>query len=142
MVENFPLLREILCAVSLIIIDLTAFAVLMKSKREYAVVSKVWDKAGSEMELADNTRVYRLKAEEILIGRHTAADIQVEDMAVSRYHALLTVSDGVWRITDLKSAGGTYVNGKRIRSHRLQENDRIVIGETTLVLRKRREKHV
>lgn len=140
--DKLPLLRELLCAVALVIVDITALVVLRKAGKEHAVVAKVWDKVGSGMELADETNTYVLGAEEVLIGRHTAVDIRIPDMAVSRYHALLTVSDGVWRITDLQSAGGTYVNGKRIRSHRLNENDRIVIGETTLILRKRRERHV
>ena len=89
------------------------------------------------MELAGGKLQFPLVAEEVLIGRHGAADIRIPDLSISRYHALLTVSDGIWTITDLNSAGGTFVNGKRVKCVRLRENDRIHIGGTTLCLRRR-----
>ena len=122
---NFPLSGELLCAL------------MLMTRRERRVTDRVWEKVSARMELADSKHRYPLEAEEILIGRHGAADIRLQDATASRYHALLTVCDGVWRITDLDSAGGTFVNGKRISSVRLHENDRIRIGGTTFCLRKR-----
>lgn len=134
---NFPMSGELLCALALVIVDICALVLMLMTGRERRVTERVWEKVSARMELADSKRRYPLGAEEILIGRHGAADIQLKDATASRYHALLTVCDGVWRITDLNSAGGTYVNGKRITSVRLHENDRIRIGATTLCLRKR-----
>ena len=128
---NFPLSGELLCALALVIVDICALVLMLMTRRERRVTDRVWEKVSARMHR------YPLEAEEILIGRHGAADIRLQDATASRYHALLTVCDGVWRITDLDSAGGTFVNGKRISSVRLHENDRIRIGGTTFCLRKR-----
>lgn len=134
---NFLLSGELLCALALVVVDICALVLMLMTRRERRVTDRVWEKVSARMELADSKHRYPLEAEEILIGRHGAADIRLQDATASRYHALLTVCDGVWRITDLDSAGGTFVNGKRISSVRLHENDRIRIGGTTFCLRKR-----
>ena len=74
-----------------------------------------------------------MEADEILVGRHGAADIRFTDMSVSRYHAVLYVSNGVWSVMDLGSKSGTYVNGRKIRSQvKLKDMDEIRFGTLDL----------
>jgi enamine deaminase RidA (YjgF/YER057c/UK114 family) len=66
----------------------------------------------------------------IRIGRQPDNDIALTgDLDVSRHHAELRRNpDGSFEIIDLGSHGGTYVNGKRITSKVLAEQDVISIG--------------
>ena len=45
-----------------------------------------------------------------VIGRSRSADLQFEEKTLSRQHAKIELSDGHWRITDLGSSNGTFVN--------------------------------
>lgn len=91
------------------------------------------------MELAEQGMTYPLNCDEILIGRHASADIRLPDISVSRYHAMLTVSEGVWVIKDIGSKSGIYVNGNLVKEAALRENDLINIGVRRLVFRRRRD---
>lgn len=72
---------------------------------------------------------------EIRIGRHPEADILLDDVTVSRRHALVTSSpDGVV-LTDQGSLNGSYVAGDRVDSHVLADGDDIQIGRFHLVFR-------
>lgn len=54
---------------------------------------------------------------ENLIGRSASADIRIENEAVSRVHAVLVRSDkGEWRLYDIFSKGGVWVNSIRVGS--------------------------
>ncbi|TDC97278.1 FHA domain-containing protein [Actinomadura sp. 7K507] len=69
------------------------------------------------------------------IGRSTGNDVVVSDLAVSRHHAeLRTLAPGRHRIVDLGSHNGTYVNGARVDSAEITENDLIGIGHATFRL--------
>ncbi|MFR9195628.1 MAG: FHA domain-containing protein, partial [Ruminococcus sp.] len=99
-----------------------------KARQEKEIEQLRWDKVSAHMALYDNARrvVIPLEADEILVGRHGAADIRFTDMSVSRYHAVLYVSNGVWSVMDLGSKSGTYVNGRKIRSQvKLKDMDEI-----------------
>ncbi|MBE6844766.1 MAG: FHA domain-containing protein [Ruminococcus sp.] len=74
---------------------------------------------------------------EILMGRHISADLRFTDPSVSRYHAILSLEEGIWEITDLDSTTGTFVNGVRITgTQKLRPNDEIRIGKKAVYLRK------
>ncbi len=70
-----------------------------------------------------------------VIGREHDADLRLTDLAVSRYHAVVTVGpDGVASLRDLGSSNGTYVNGDRISSERrLVDGDEIAMGAATVL---------
>lgn len=89
------------------------------------------------MELADYSVSYPLGCDEILIGRHASADIRLPDLSVSRYHALMTVSNGIWTITDIGSKSGIFVNGNLVKSVQLRENDVIKLGNRRLVFKRK-----
>jgi pSer/pThr/pTyr-binding forkhead associated (FHA) protein len=66
------------------------------------------------------------------IGRSPEAEIFLDDVTVSRNHALLVSRrDGLY-IDDLGSLNGTYVNRRRIESHRLQNGDELQVGKYKL----------
>jgi hypothetical protein len=72
--------------------------------------------------------------EEIQLGRERGNAVVVADQKVSRQHARLTPIDNTFIVTDLGSANGTYVNGVKINQPtRLQNNDRLGIGDTTFI---------
>ena len=75
-------------------------------------------------------RQYTLRSKAASIGRDPANDIVVDNDAVSRRHAKLTVETGQRILTDLQSTNGSYVNNKPIITHFLQNGDQIKIGDT------------
>lgn len=73
-----------------------------------------------------------LTDERTTIGRKPHNDIQIEDVVVSGEHAVITTEDDETFIEDLKSTNGTYVNGKAIKKHALEDGDVIEIGKHVL----------
>jgi pSer/pThr/pTyr-binding forkhead associated (FHA) protein len=71
---------------------------------------------------------YSITEGEVRIGRHAEAHILLDDVTVSRRHALLTVVDGRVVLTDQASLNGTYVAGERVDSHVLADGDEVQIG--------------
>jgi hypothetical protein len=49
-----------------------------------------------------------------LIGRSEDVDLRLDDISVSRRHALISFVDGGWILTDLGSRNGTWINGWRL----------------------------
>ncbi len=70
------------------------------------------------------------------IGRTYNNEICVRDAKSSRLHAFIVVENACHVICDAKSRNGTYVNGKLVDKHFLQDNDRIMIGDIVLQYRK------
>ena len=73
-----------------------------------------------------------LNKERITLGRRPENDIQVDNLAVSGEHAVVTtiLNDSV--IEDLGSTNGTMVNGQLVQKHLLQPNDIIELGKHKL----------
>ncbi len=77
-------------------------------------------------------RVYDVDGGEVTIGRDAAVEIPVDDRTLSRRHCRVYVGADGWRVTDLGSRNGTFLNGTPILDERLAEGDRIEIGETKI----------
>ena len=75
---------------------------------------------------------FTLDDDKVSIGRTPEAGVFLDDVTVSRNHALLVRRrDGLY-IDDLGSLNGTYVNRRRIESHPLEDGDEIQIGKYKL----------
>lgn len=73
-----------------------------------------------------------LEAYEITFGRSKKADIYVDDERLSRVHCKIARVGMGYRLVDLESRNGTYVNGVRVLEHPLASFDEIEFGDTKL----------
>ena len=78
-------------------------------------------------------RVVVLDRPLFLIGRRTAADLQIVSTDVSREHAEIVQEDGRYTLRDRGSRYGTFVNGEQITERALQHGDRIRLGRTDAI---------
>jgi pSer/pThr/pTyr-binding forkhead associated (FHA) protein len=75
---------------------------------------------------------FAIEGDRMTIGRSPDAGVFLDDVTVSRNHALLVRRrDGLY-IDDLGSLNGTYVNRRRIESHKLSSGDDLQIGKYKL----------
>jgi hypothetical protein len=75
---------------------------------------------------------FPLGDERMTIGRSPDADVFLDDVTVSRDHAVLVRRSGAWFLDDSGSLNGTYVNRRRIDSHKLADGDELQIGKYKL----------
>jgi len=75
---------------------------------------------------------FPLDGDRMTIGRRPDSDIFLDDVTVSRDHALLVRRGGDLYLDDLGSLNGSYVNRRRIESHRLEDGDELQIGKYKL----------
>ena len=78
-----------------------------------------------------------LDREDVILGRALEADVRVNDFQVSRQHARISTVKGdsgtdEYYLHDLDSRNGTFLNGRRVRREKLENGDKITIGETIL----------
>ena len=64
----------------------------------------------------------------ILIGRGDEADVRIDSVFVSRYHALIVRDGGHDLMLDLGSTNGLLVNSRRVLRRALQHRDMIQVG--------------
>ena len=76
---------------------------------------------------------FLLDAAETKIGRDTTNEIQLDDITVSRSHAMISKKDG-YNIKDLGSLNGTYLNAIAVRDTKINAGDEIQIGKYHLNL--------
>ncbi len=68
------------------------------------------------------------------VGRHPESDIFLDDVTVSRRHAeFMRGAGGEYRLRDVGSLNGTYVNRERIEDVTLKSGDEVQIGKFKLV---------
>lgn len=75
-----------------------------------------------------------LVADQTVLGRGSEAQVQLEDVGVSRRHALIRLSP-VPVVVDLGSTNGTVVDGLQVDEAPLHDGSTLVLGSTTLVFR-------
>ena len=74
-----------------------------------------------------------IEAAVIRIGARRGNDVQLTDSKVSGLHAEIRLDDRGYRLRDLDSTNGTYVNGSRVAgAQRLGAGDVLRVGETDL----------
>jgi hypothetical protein len=82
------------------------------------------------IELRDGERdEVALQVRDFIIGREDGCAVRFEDPAVSRSHARVFHRGGRWRIRDLGSTNGTWLDGRRIREADLPGRCRVRVNE-------------
>jgi pSer/pThr/pTyr-binding forkhead associated (FHA) protein len=76
---------------------------------------------------------YLINSDSTKIGRELNNDISLDDITVSRSHAIIS-KDKNFTIKDLGSLNGTYINAIAIREQVLSDGDEIQIGKFHLTL--------
>lgn len=71
----------------------------------------------------------QLTKDRTTLGRRPYNDIVIDNLAVSGEHAVMQMSGADVFLEDLNSTNGTYVNGKAIKKHQLQNGDTVEIGK-------------
>lgn len=71
---------------------------------------------------------FRLQPERTRIGRDPGNDIVLDAPDVSHEHARIVRSGGEWRVVDLGSTNGIFINGKRVQQGALEIGDHIAFG--------------
>ena len=75
---------------------------------------------------------YALRGDRVTIGRHPEAGIFLDDVTVSRDHAVVVREDDAWVIVDEGSLNGTFVNRRRGDRTVLRDGDELQIGKYKL----------
>jgi len=105
----------------------------MVSREEFVAIQsspilRVVAKDGRDNTSARND--YALDKMKNTVGRSANCDIQIGDLLVSNKHFCIWFEDEEWRIRDLNSRNGTYLNGQRIEEpYLLDDGDRVRVGE-------------
>jgi pSer/pThr/pTyr-binding forkhead associated (FHA) protein len=80
-------------------------------------------------------QVFELNQNEVSIGRDIANDFVINDAEVSRKHAKLTLEGDRYKIEDLNSTNGTYIDGQRlIGPHLMAIGEIIMFGDNVGVV--------
>ena len=85
-------------------------------------IKKTEDGGSQELPLGDQNT----------IGRQPNSTVPLYDPRSSGRHAYLLWDDGAWKLRDLGSSNGTFVNGIRIETTMLQDGDEVQFGTTIL----------
>jgi hypothetical protein len=75
---------------------------------------------------------FPLNGDRMAIGRRPDSAVFLDDVTVSRDHALVVRRGDDLYLDDLGSLNGTYVNRHRVDSHRLDDGDELQIGKYKL----------
>jgi hypothetical protein len=79
--------------------------------------------------------VTRIEDDSLLIGRGTNAGLRLDDPSVALEHARIERVRGDYKLTDLESLTGTYLNGKKVQEALLSDGDMIDVGSSRLRVR-------
>jgi hypothetical protein len=80
---------------------------------------------------------FPLEGDRMTVGRRPDSDVFLDDVTVSRDHALVVKRGGDFYLDDLGSLNGTYVNRRRIESHKLADGDELQVGKYKLTFLQR-----
>ena len=72
--------------------------------------------------------------EEISIGRDPASMVFLDNLGVSRKHAKIEPTESGYRLTDLQSSNGTFLNEQPVQESDLKDGDQLQIGKFTVTV--------
>ncbi|MFN7133415.1 MAG: diguanylate cyclase [Myxococcales bacterium] len=108
-----------------------------KTKTAVTVISKISERPIPQSSALvviygiDLGRKYELDTEEVVIGRSSKCDIQIDQESISRNHAKIRIGASGITIEDMGSTNGTFVNDELVvKTRALQNGDYIKIGRS------------
>ncbi len=78
---------------------------------------------------------FKFDKESIIIGRDSTCDVQIDNVGVSRHHARIEKNGDIYMVLDLGSGNGTFIRGKRVTKHNLNDGDEISIWNYSIYFR-------
>jgi pSer/pThr/pTyr-binding forkhead associated (FHA) protein len=75
---------------------------------------------------------YPLDKPRLVVGRDPTSDIHIDNWAISRQHCAVMAKGDAFLVQDLGSSNGTFVSGKRVAEHYLNDGDEIFLGKYIL----------
>jgi pSer/pThr/pTyr-binding forkhead associated (FHA) protein len=84
--------------------------------------------------LQPGTMAIELTAPDMVLGRHTEADLRLPLPDVSRRHCRFVYAGGHWQVIDLQSLNGVWVNDQMVQRSPLYHGDRLRIGELVFLV--------
>ena len=76
---------------------------------------------------------YPFLEDSVTVGRNEDNTIAIENLAVSGYHARIDKTGSDFILTDLQSTNGTFVNDKKVVTHKLSHGDNVIIGKHVIL---------
>ena len=74
--------------------------------------------------------IFELTAPAMVVGRESGDIVLSNDITISRKHATISESGGLYTVRDEGSSNGTFVNGARISEQKLNPGDEVQLGGT------------
>jgi len=78
--------------------------------------------------LQSSGQVVELTRPDMIMGRHSEADVRIPLPDVSRRHCRFHFQEGRWHVSDLNSLNGLFVNDERVQQALLAHQDHIRVG--------------
>jgi len=79
-------------------------------------------------------QVFALRGQRVVLGRAPGCDHVISDASVSSEHARISREGGSWRVANLLSTNGTFVNNNKISNGILKEGDRLRLGRVEFIM--------
>lgn len=92
--------------------------------------------AALDLTVGDEQETFFLAKRTVRIGRLENNDIVIPDPSLSRHHVEIKQSEGKFRLQDLGSTNGTFLNGRRVSEADLKNGDSISIGKVDFRFRR------
>ncbi len=80
-----------------------------------------------------NGQQFILNKDKIEVGRRPSSDLLLNESSVSAMHAQIIKTGDNWKVLNLLSSNGTFVNGEKIVEKIIQAGDRIAFAEAEFV---------
>lgn len=76
---------------------------------------------------------FEVTDDEVSIGRDVTSGVRLVDPSVSRRHSVLKIDGDCFKIVDLDSFNGTYVNGVPVIEQQLKHGDQVAVGDVLMI---------
>jgi transcriptional regulator with GAF, ATPase, and Fis domain len=80
------------------------------------------------LEHADGEKKFPLAGAPVVVGRGAGSDVRLADGSLSNHHCRLEPADDGWKVVDLESRNGTFVNDVLVKRRLLEDGDRLRLG--------------